>query len=68
MTSVSFNPNLVTTLDFNRGAPFIGDYIQIAASAGVAHLIWTDNRNACDFVDPSIGCLDQDSYTATITF
>jgi len=68
VTSVSFNPNLVTTLDFNRGAPFIGDYIQIAASAGVAHLIWTDNRNACDFVDPSIGCLDQDSYTATITF
>lgn len=67
VTSVSFNPNLVTTIDFNRGAPFIGDYIQIAASPGIAHPIWTDNRNACDFTDPSLGCLDQDSYTATIT-
>jgi hypothetical protein len=68
VTTVSFNPNLVPTVDFNRSGPFIGDYIQIASSAGVAHVIWTDNRNACDFVDPLVGCLDQDSYTAAIAF
>lgn len=64
VTSVSFNPNLVTVGFFGK---FIGDYISIAASPGAVHPIWTDNRNACDTIDPTFGCVDQDAYTATIT-
>ncbi len=68
LTSVSFNPNLVRAVDFNRNGPFMGDYIQVAAGPGVVHPVWTDNRNACDFIDPILGCLDQDTFTVTITF
>ncbi len=65
VTSVSFNPNIVTSSLFL--SPFIGDYIEIAASPNAVHPIWTDNRNACDTIDPTFGCVDQDIYTATIT-
>jgi hypothetical protein len=64
---VSFNPNLVERTDLGSTGIFIGDYIQVAASAGVVHPIWTDNRNACDTIDPTFGCVDQDAFTATIT-
>ncbi len=68
VTSISFDPNSVRTVDFNRsGGPFIGDYIQVAASSNVVHAVWTDNRSACDLRDPVLGCLDQDAFTATIT-
>ncbi len=66
VTSVSFNPNLVKFVDFNRNGPFIGDYNQIVATPTEAHLVWSDTRNACDFVDPFLGCIDQDPFTATI--
>jgi hypothetical protein len=67
VTSVSFNPNLVERTDLGSTGIFIGDYIQVAASAGVVHPVWTDNRNACDTIDPTFGCVDQDTFTATIT-
>jgi hypothetical protein len=67
VTSMSFNPNLVERTDLGSTGIFIGDYIQVAASAGVVHPIWTDNRNACDTIDPTFGCVDQDTFTATIT-
>ncbi len=68
ITSSSFNPNLVKRTDApNNNEPFIGDYIQIAASPTAVHPIWADNRNACDTVDPVFGCVDQDVFTATIT-
>ncbi len=68
VTSSSFNPNAVRTVDFARNGPFMGDYIQIAAGSGTAHPVWADNRNACDLVDQSLGCLDEDAFTATITY
>lgn len=67
VTSVSFNPNLVEKSDLGSTRIFMGDYIQVAASPGVVHPIWTDNRNACDTIDPTFGCVDQDAFTATIT-
>ncbi len=66
ITSVSFNPNLVERTDGST-QPFMGDYIQVAASPTAVHPIWADNRNACDTVDPTFGCVDQDAFTATIT-
>src|SRR5205809_241435 len=45
---------------------FMGDYIQIAAAPLAAHPIWSDNRFACDTMDPIYGCVDQDAFTATI--
>jgi len=68
ITSVSFNPNTVERTDFGDTEIFMGDYIQVAASSASAHIIWTDNRNACDTVDPTFGCIDQDVFTATITY
>jgi len=68
VTSVSFNPNTVERTDFGDTEIFMGDYIQIAASATSAHPVWADNRNACDTVDPTFGCVDQDIFTATITY
>ncbi len=67
VTGVSFNPNTVERTDFGDTQIFMGDYIQVAASPGSAHIIWADNRNACDTVDPTFGCIDQDVFTATIT-
>ena len=68
VTSVSFNPELVLRTDGpNSNQTFIGDYIGISASPTAIHPIWADNRNACDTVDPKLGCLDQDAFTATIT-
>ncbi len=64
VTSVSFNPNLVFFQLFQ--SPFIGDYVGIAASPGMVHPVWTDNRNVCDTLDPRLGCIDQDVFTATI--
>ena len=67
VTNVSFNPNIVLRTDApNPNEPFMGDYNQIAASPTAAYLVWADNRNACDTVDPTFGCLDQDAFTATI--
>jgi hypothetical protein len=51
----------------NFNEPFIGDYIGIAASPTMVHVIWTDDRSACDTVDPTYGCVDQDAFTATIS-
>ncbi len=68
VTTVSFDPNLVKSSDaFIIFQPFIGDYISIAASPTAVHPIWSDNRNACDTVDPTFGCVDQDAYTAVVT-
>jgi len=65
---VSFNPNLVERADFGDTAPFMGDYIQVAASPGVAHPIWADNRDACSNIVQTFGCTNQDVFTATIIF
>jgi len=66
VTSASFNPNLVERADFGNTSPFMGDYIQVAASPGVVHAVWADNRNACDNIIPIFGCTDQDAFTAAI--
>ncbi len=68
LTSVSFNPELVKRTDApNFNEPFIGDYIGISSSPTMAHAIWADNRNACDTMDPTYGCVDQDAFTVAIT-
>ncbi|OLD78194.1 hypothetical protein AUF62_03000 [archaeon 13_1_20CM_52_20] len=66
VTPVSFNPELVERTDFGDTEIFMGDYIEIAATPAFAQVIWSDNRNACDTIDPIYGCVDQDAYTATI--
>jgi hypothetical protein len=71
VTETSFDPNRVLRTDpvgQELDRPFIGDYIHIATSSTAAHPIWTDNRNACTNIDPTLGCLDQDVFTATINF
>jgi hypothetical protein len=67
VTSVSFNPNQAKISDFARGSPFLGDYISMATGPGFVKPIWSDDRNACDFIDPNFGCVDEDIFTATIT-
>jgi len=68
VTNASFNPNAVLRTDNpDANGAFMGDYIGIAATANVVHPIWTDNRSACDTLDPTWGCVDQDAYTATIS-
>ncbi len=68
ISSDSFNPNLVKRTDTpGTNSLFMGDYISMAASPTAVHPIWTDNRNACDTIDTRFGCVDQDSFTATIT-
>jgi hypothetical protein len=68
ISSESFNPNIVKRTDLpGANNDFMGDYISMAASATTVHPIWTDNRNACDIIDPTFGCVDQDSFTTTIT-
>lgn len=67
VTSVSFNPNIVERTDFGDTEIFMGDYVEVAASPGAAHAIWSDNRNACDNIVQPFGCVDQDAFTATIT-
>ncbi len=68
VTSVSFNPNIVLRADLpNPDEPFMGDYIQVAASPGAVHAIWADNRDACSNIVPFFGCTNQDAFTATIT-
>ncbi len=67
VTTASFDPNRVVAGDLGFGfTPFIGDRLSIAASPTAVHAIWTDNRNACDTVDPTFGCVDQDAFTATM--
>jgi len=69
VTAMSFDPNLVRRTDPpGSSQPFLGGYIQIAGGATDVHIIWADNRNACGNTDPVLGCLDQDVFTATITF
>jgi hypothetical protein len=68
VTSASFNPNLVERADFGNTQPFMGDYIQVAASPEAAHPIWADNRDACSNTVPIFDCTNQDLFTATITF
>jgi len=67
LTSASFNPNLVERADGGDTQVFMGDYIEVAASPSAVHPIWADNRNACDVIDPTFGCVDQDAFTASIT-
>jgi len=67
VTSVSFNPNIVERADFGATFVFMGDYIQVAASPAAAHIIWSDNRDACSNIDPFFGCTNQDIFTSTIT-
>jgi hypothetical protein len=67
ITSTSFNPNTVERADFGDPEIFMGDYIQIAASPNVVHVIWTDNRDACSNIVPLFGCTNQDAFTSTIT-
>ena len=67
ITSTSFNPNIVERADFGDTEIFMGDYIQIATSPTAAHVIWTDNRDACSNIDPVFGCTNQDAFTSTIT-
>ncbi len=67
VTTVSFNPNLVERADFGDTNPFMGDYIRVAASPGIVHAIWADNRDACSNTVPLFGCTNQDIFTATIT-
>jgi hypothetical protein len=67
VTSTSFNPNIVKRTDSpGITSIFMGDYIGISSGPGVSYPIWTDNRNACDTVDPTYGCVDQDVFTATL--
>src|SRR5438445_259274 len=67
ITTVSFDPNFVKRSDApNNNEPFIGDYIQITATPIRVHVIWTDNRFACDTVILGYGCQDQDVITAGI--
>ena len=68
VTSISFNPNMVLRTEFpGTNSVFMGDYIGISSGPGVAFPIWTDNRNACDTVIPTYGCVDQDVFTAALT-
>jgi hypothetical protein len=68
VTTTSFNPNTVLRTDApNTLEHFLGDYIGIAASPLAIHPIWTDNLNACDTIDPTYGCIDQDAFTARIS-
>jgi hypothetical protein len=67
ITSTSFSPNLVERADFGDPEVFMGDYIQIAASPTAAHVIWTDNRDACSNTIPVFGCTNQDVFTSAIT-
>jgi hypothetical protein len=63
VTNQSFNPETVLRTDGpNINEHFIGDYIDIGAYKGVVYPIWSDNRNACDTIDPVFGCVDQDVY------
>ena len=65
VTSASFNPNIVYRTDVPGAAEiFIGDYIGISSGPGIVFPIWTDNRNACDTLVPTYGCVDQDVFTA----
>ena len=67
VTNVSFNPETIQRSDQPGDHNiFMGDYIQIAAAPFAAHPIWSDNRFACDTMDPIYGCVDQDAFTATI--
>ena len=68
VTSVSFNPNTVYRTDVpNAASIFMGDYIGISSGSGIVFPIWTDNRNACDTVVPTYGCVDQDVFTTALT-
>ncbi|HZD13350.1 MAG TPA: hypothetical protein VE177_07530, partial [Candidatus Binatus sp.] len=40
--------------------------MQIASNSSSAHIIWTDNRFACDKSVAAYGCQDQDAMTATV--
>jgi hypothetical protein len=68
VTNVSFNPNLVLRTDNpNTNEVFMGDYISITSTASTAYPIWADDRNACDTIDPTFGCVDQDVFTTALT-
>ncbi len=67
ITTTSFDPNIVERADFGNTQPFMGDYVQIAASPTAAHVIWADNRDACSNIVPFFGCTNQDAFTSTIT-
>src|SRR3989442_899050 len=67
ITTVSFDPNSVKRSDApNNNEPFIGDYIQITATPIRVHVIWTDNRFACDTVILGYSCQDSHVITAGV--
>ncbi len=67
VTSILFNPNQATIIDFSRGTRFLGDYIGVSAGGGLVHPVWADDSNACNLIDPTLACVDEDILTATIT-
>jgi hypothetical protein len=58
VTSQSFNPNLFGSI--KAFTPFIGDYISVAATAGNAYIVWTDNRD----INPTLNA-QEDEDVAT---
>ena len=67
VTGNSFNPNTARRTDApNPISYFMGDYIGISSTGTVAHLVWADNQNVCDTIDPTWGCVDQDAFTSMI--
>ena len=67
VTNISFDPEQVLRGDApSNNNPFIGDYIGISAGSSGIFPVWADNRNACDNIDPTFGCVDQDAFTAVV--
>ncbi len=67
LTSQSFDPNIVKRTDApNYNEPFMGDYIHISPGPATVQVIWADNRNACNTVDPVYGCIDQDVFVQEV--
>ncbi len=70
VTSSSFDPNLVNWGEKDPSSafsPFLGDRLGLAASPAGVLAAWTDNRNACDTIDATFGCVDQDVLVAKIS-
>jgi hypothetical protein len=47
---------ILWSADFGDPEIFMGDHIQIAASPTAAHVIWADNRDACNNMVQPFGC------------
>jgi hypothetical protein len=55
VTDHSFNPNTYGSI--KAITPFIGDYVGLAATAGSAYAVWTDNRD----VNPTLNAMEDAS-------